>query len=502
MSNFYGGRDGKAFVITAFYESIKEMTKDFFGSSARTKKGVGFNDYVLIQTQNRNNPENGRIYKRGLDYNGVSNNKIDYYNPNNLSTGYKLNDTTEAYGAEYIGQIVGPAGRPPALRITSYTEALDYQNIVSLEITLEKDQLLEDYLNEHAPSGLVKGKVYIGGEEVEMESAIAKIANSEYYCQWNPYAEYDAETNQPIGSWERFTVAPTISGGKNDSAQMIPAAVINVDDTGTVSVSNEYNSIDWAYFSYRNINEEDTLALLGFRFVTPINYFTSESVSAYYKDAIVTHVQDHEDNPFLDHWQLRIPKGIKGDAMTNFRVESIAAQQTGIEEFVNGVLQPKNFEVNETAFLCDYYSYDENVEGKNYVALEQGTKHIIYLGEYEQIAEIAMDADGNLSFTGTSNYTFNTVLTWVNKCQYNEATGFFTFGLNNSANGVETNDFSVNLRTVNQLEMRDQQLYAIYNTTENTEESLGTFLISGPEEDPRAVNNLMTGGIWLVTEEV
>ena len=64
MSNFYGGRDGKAFVITASYESIKEMTKDFFGSSARTKKGVGFNDYVLIQTQNRNNPENGRIYKR------------------------------------------------------------------------------------------------------------------------------------------------------------------------------------------------------------------------------------------------------------------------------------------------------------------------------------------------------------------------------------------------------------------------------------------------------
>jgi hypothetical protein len=188
--------------------------------------------------------------------------------------------------------------------------------------------------------------------------------------------------------------------------------------------------------------------------------------------------------------------------MTNFRIESITAQQTGIEEFVNGVLQPKNFEVNETAFLCDYYRYDEKVTGKNYATLEKGTKHTIYLGEYEQIAEIAMDAEGNLSFTGTSNYTFNTVLTWVNKCQYNEATGLFTFGLNNSANGVETNDFSVNLRTVNQLEMRDQQLYAIYNTTENTEESLGTFLISGPEGDPRAVNNLMTGGVWLVTEEV
>lgn len=486
MSNFYGGRDGKAFIISASYESIVDMVNDF-RTPQRTSQGVNFNDYVLIQTKNKNNPENGRIYRRGLDYDNKTNKIINYYNPSNTSISYKLNDTMAAHGAEYVGHIVGPAGKPPALRITKYTDAELYQSVLELSIDTQGKKF-EDYLN--TTSSTKNGIVEVDG----VKSSVVKLMGQNYFCY---YDKYDTQ------AWRRFTVAPTVSGGSNDMTEMIPAATISVNAAGQASVSNQHNSIEWSYFSYRDMNEEETLALLGFRFVTPINYFTSESVSPYYKDSIVTtDPNEHKDNPFLDHWHLRIPKGIKGNALMNFRIEEVSAGQTGIEEFLNNKLQPKSFAVKEKAFLCDYYSYDENIAGTNYTSLEQGTKHIIYLGEYEQIAEITLEADGNLTFIGTSNYTFSKVLTWVNKCQYNDATGVFTFGLNNADNGVTHKDFSVNLKTVNDLEVRDQQLYAIFNTTENNEKSLGTFLISGPENDPRATENLMNGGIWLVTEEV
>ena len=86
-NSFYGGRRGASFVIAKRYSTIAEMVAAF--SQGGDYKTVNYDEYVLIDTENKNNPDNGKIYRRGYEYNN--------------SMG----------GAIYEGQIVGPAGLAP-----------------------------------------------------------------------------------------------------------------------------------------------------------------------------------------------------------------------------------------------------------------------------------------------------------------------------------------------------------------------------------------------------
>lgn len=86
-NSFYGGRRGASFVIAKRYSTIAEMVAAF--SQGGDYKTVNYDEYVLIDTENKNNPDNGKIYRRGYEYNNAMG------------------------GAIYEGQIVGPAGLAP-----------------------------------------------------------------------------------------------------------------------------------------------------------------------------------------------------------------------------------------------------------------------------------------------------------------------------------------------------------------------------------------------------
>ena len=93
MYSFYGGRPGNSFVIVATYESVADMVANF--KLGPNYADVHYDEHVIINTINKNNPENGKIYRRGYDFNN------------------------EMGGAEYIGTIVGPAGNAPMLEMTT-----------------------------------------------------------------------------------------------------------------------------------------------------------------------------------------------------------------------------------------------------------------------------------------------------------------------------------------------------------------------------------------------
>lgn len=99
--SFYGGRQGAAFVIVAHFSTEDEMIAAFRQGPNYTT--VNYEEYVIIDTTNKNHKDNGKIYRRGYDY------------------------TNTMGGAEYIGQIVGPAGAAPLLESDTYT------NIAAME---------------------------------------------------------------------------------------------------------------------------------------------------------------------------------------------------------------------------------------------------------------------------------------------------------------------------------------------------------------------------------
>lgn len=100
MNSFYGGKQGRTYNIVARFNSINEMINQFKKGAAYTD--VSYGQYVLIDTilnnNNPNNPENGKIYRRGLNY------------------------TNEDGGAIYIGQIQGPEGKIPPLDIMQFND--------------------------------------------------------------------------------------------------------------------------------------------------------------------------------------------------------------------------------------------------------------------------------------------------------------------------------------------------------------------------------------------
>lgn len=98
-TSFYGGRRGASFIIVKSFPSVADMVAAF--SQGGAYKTVGYDEYVLIDTEDKNDIDNGKIYRRGYEYNN------------------------ETGGAIYIGQIVGPDGAAPQVEMKTYKEVED-----------------------------------------------------------------------------------------------------------------------------------------------------------------------------------------------------------------------------------------------------------------------------------------------------------------------------------------------------------------------------------------
>lgn len=94
-ASFYGGQPGISFVITQHFSSITDMVNHFKQGDHYTE--VNYGEHVIIDTKNKNDSNNGKIYKRGYEY------------------------SNDLGGAIYIGQVVGPSGIAPALELKNYS---------------------------------------------------------------------------------------------------------------------------------------------------------------------------------------------------------------------------------------------------------------------------------------------------------------------------------------------------------------------------------------------
>ena len=106
FESFYGGRPGASLVIVKRYEGenglspYDQMVAEFKRGVESTSE-VNQNEYVVID--NVDDPDHGKVYKRGVDYN------------------------SEDGGAFYVGNMTGPKGEPGGIHIlglVSSTSAL------------------------------------------------------------------------------------------------------------------------------------------------------------------------------------------------------------------------------------------------------------------------------------------------------------------------------------------------------------------------------------------
>lgn len=323
MYSFYGGQPGSSFIIITTYRSIADMIAKFKLGSEYT--AVHFDQHVMINTVNKNDPDNGKIYRRGYDFN------------NNMG------------GAEFVGTIVGPAGHAPMVQLTTIAE-------------VRRKTAEEGYEERHS-----SGRYSISGQN------------------------------------------------------LVPGKTSN----GTFN-----DAITWECCSIRNENDEDTTAYIGFTFPYTVIDVEASTIQPYiggrYADVSGAYRNDDYMHPFYEKWHLDIPKGVKGDAFKNLKVQ--VADMT-IEPYDG---QADDINNQEKVIVYEYYNYED---------YKNGNPKKYYLGDYNVIKDITIAQNGTItiSYNHNGNKTFTKILKWITSLSL-AADGTLTINYNTGESQSITNN--------------------------------------------------------------
>lgn len=488
-SSFYGGRRGASFIIKKSYPCVTyengnlnndpiSMLDDFKTASCE----VNFGEYVLINTENKNDPNNGALYRRGLDIN--SNRTIPYWSFNG-EIWEKKNDLL-AYGAEYIGTISGPSGRAPKLMVKDY-EDIDQENTGGL-------------LNK----GALKGAPRFIKEDDEI-TLLTRVVNYNSSILTSEDKNI-LRTGTLLNDINKKPIFDNINGLGDDSSlpDLLPGKYnliinsFNVQE-GTIEevlYQNIYYNNDIQYVSATMVdsNNQESIAYIGFKFPYPVLDFYTESVKTYraleqgesqpsfidnddnagmsssieyeyYDDTskIEEEPQDGVFQAFSSKYKISIPKGVHGQNLQNLRVVILQyIQESNNDRFLikeddetNQIrLYDKNNNLysnsqnNLTQILPDYYFDNNNIlvndyqnlsfqaviyDIQNFDKTNPGIIRSYFLGSFNQIDNIQIDEYGTIKVEYSSMPTqyFPCKVRWIYNIVCNQQPAIV---LNNEAN--------------------------------------------------------------------
>lgn len=427
--SFYGGQPGQSFVIKGAYQSVADMETDFRNG---TNAKVWYGDFCIIDTPNKNDPDNGKIFKRSTMSNGDVN------------------------GAEYFGQIVGPASGLPWMQVTTLS---DVRKQVSRQL------------------------VTANNEERKYPKA---MTDASFAGPSDDYVHTDYDNDDPAEDLSVGEFRPAIATPDGGSPSLVPGKYVDGDST-------KYNdSIKW---SWVNISSKDmdnrSWFYVGFEIPYLVVDAEATSVSPYDEktgtiaddwNVNVGRVwsDDEEDgakpHPYYEKFRFDIPKGVKGDSFRNLRV--VPFNDATVVYDVNDVIpvegtsafvlkddatpmkpptqhvgtitvRGKDVETKEKSdpliLVCDLYIYDSRKDGKT--ASDNGTMTpiTIYLGPFDGLRTVATEdsleesdlpitvgADGTLTF----NYTYSPqeiyhkLVRWVDSVTIGSDDGTFSMKFN------------------------------------------------------------------------
>lgn len=473
-TSFYGGREGRSFVIVKEFKTIAEMVEKF--RQGPSYKEVNFDEYVLINTERKNNPENGQIFRRGYDF--ASGRMINCFNMSVTKVGNDhiesfLQTTTYAYGAVYIGTIVGPAGSAPHVQIGKYPDFKTEQKQFAIfgdEMEGYHSSQLLQFLVDNYKNGEIpvdqNNRVVDSNQAVGYRNG-AKITTYEVTY----YFYFDAEEG-----WYQTESAPKIGTGSynvNDGSMVLGAYY-----EGDTLKFND--NIDWCYYSIRGIDNETTNAYLGFRFVAPVTEFTAESINAYSTAGVER--KDDQKHPFYSQWNIKVPKGVKGDAIKDIRVIT-ASDEITIKDYEGPA--------GKKIIVGDAYNYDSSKEAKT----------TFYLGDFNQLENISIDSEGTVNIKSSNDdITYSNLFTWITQSSFESDTGELTMKFNNNKG---TNiEHTLNYIKKVELNQETNEFFVTHSDPSKGKQNVGiinSFAYASAENNEPS---LPKDGLWFVIEEV
>lgn len=399
MDSLYGGHEGASFVIKASFSSVDEMKQRFSQGGNFTE--VWYGEYCLISTKNKNHPDNGKVFRRGLDY----------QNP-------------QTAGSIFVGQIVGPSSGTPFFQV----DTVDNVEKISTK-TLE--------------------------ENTYRRYPISQKADGTVVTNWQQDASGNwHDTGGTLKKDFKFNIQNrTLVPGKDGES-------FNDDIEYTwVNIRKDDEDADsWFY-----VGMKFPYTVIDYKAHAVSQYDAAGNIKKDADMASISRIDD-KTHPFWEYWDMSIPKGLKGDTLRNLKVIEMKGElrnkvyatehitvnpttglatvgQSGYPNMEDDIAKHRQIVVYEL------YIYDKQINPDPI---------LIYLGDFNIIKNITLDDKGTLtvSYTHNDDTIFTKKIKWVTGVALSTgdgaAGGHFKMDFNNDSPAYETD-----LTWVKGLEVQD-----------------------------------------------
>ena len=426
-NSFYGGRRGASFVIATTFKTVNQMVAAFKQGGAY--KTVNYDEYVLITTENLNDKENGRLYRRGMDYNN------------------------DMGGAIFEGQIVGPSGPAPHTLMTTIAE-VD-------RITTE-DGLVDDKGNTYRRT---EGK-YAPTINL-LPGAKGTVANRTFdddtdSIQWAAVSVRDAnsyESTVHIGFKFPYPVI--------DFATQSVSTYSNgnyADTTKAERIDNEQHPFfeKWRISIPKGV-KGDTLK--NFRIITAndsIEDYTGKSDDVTNNRKVLVYDYYHYDSKengepktlFLGDYNM-----ISGISLAADGTITIDYTHDDDKVFTKAIKWVDQITLNtDTGVLTATYNHTTDAQGNP----------TTYTTTLDWVKDISISNDGTITFdyTDSADKVMNKLIKWVDQITLNGTTGHFkaTYNHTTDASGNPTT-YETDLRWVNNITLAADGTLTLKYTT-------------------------------------
>ena len=398
IDSLYASHAGKSFEIKTAFLSVKDMINAF--SMGGNYKEVWYGEHAIISCKNKNHPDNGKVFMRGLDYQNTMG------------------------GAIYKFQIVGPSSGTPFFQVDTI------ENVEKISA-----KTLEENTYRRYPTGQnLDGTVITNWKQ---------DANGDWHDAGGTLKK-DFKFNV-----ENRTLVPGKDGESfND----------DIEYTWVNIRKDDEDADSWFY-----VGMKLPYTVIDYKAHAVSQYDAAGNIKKDSDITSISRIDD-KTHPFWEYWDMGIPKGLKGDTLRNLKViemteelrnkvyatEHITVDSTTGLATVGQSGYPKmddDIAKHRQIVVYELYIYDKQINPDPI---------LIYLGDFNIIKDIKLDDKGTLtvSYTHNDNTVFEKKIKWVTGVSLSTGDGVegghFKMDFNNDSPAYETD-----LTWVKGLEIQD-----------------------------------------------
>ncbi len=426
-------------IIKGRFDSYEGMVAAF--SQGPSYTDIWYGEHVLIDTPNKNDKDNGKIYRRGLNFDD------------------------ETGGAIYIGQIVGPSSGTP------------YFQMLGLGAVQKKKDLAD-----------------ADGKTSHLRFPLDNDGDG--------YADTKSDTDSTVMVTDDKTKAIgalTFNRDLKDGDYKKPARADSSLVPGKDVDGTFHDEIKYSWVNVRQDNaDEDSWFYVGFQIPYLVqDFYTYESSPYDAEGNLITDTDtgldypgissvkieelDKNQHPFYQRWLLGIPKGIKGDSLRNLRVVTLSQDYVGkiyteaaiVIDAASGAIK---FDKTKTysfassdynkkqVYVYDFYWYD-NKRNPNLSTNSQDAR-MIYVADCTDVKDITIAEDGTLVvyYKNNTSKTFNKLVRYMRAVSLDANTGHLNITMNNDGHNLPL-EYNWDLDWIKDISVSDNGVLTASHTT-------------------------------------